>query len=454
MLFQGIPRKEEKLARAYENRRQRFTPNLRKLQLEIFVGSGGRRSRCPRCRLGCSLYGLIAAVWSTCYILCLSRSSRIEAERNKPVAEMPNLLMIDNWSLEEVCSLLLGGVSTHSIEEIAFDPRRQKHLFRQTPESIIQFDALLQLLSDLVLRDELVVDDRYATGWCFPSSPMLPLQSESVVKLYPFLSSAAQLAEPRKVMLDELCITQSLKDLQDQNDVLWKEKREYGPCSAVIWGGASMLARSHVLQMPYTGHPLRQRLIKQTALVAPRASATDKVMDVINTERTRLFQQIGASGVRTYANFNLPPVAVEVINNSQTADELIPVALQLRDKYSKVRKWLTTYEQAYADEDTKQLIKHKKKLDSVAKSIDALQVPKSGGTTNLSIGVSWLRLSWSGNPLEAVQNKFGVRAAISELILASQGQTAFKKLLSFFDEENSKLGLEVYKTFAERSTSE
>src|SRR5689334_9739630 len=129
------------------------------------------------------------------YTLLLAGSSRIEAERNKRVAEMPNLLMIDNWSLEEVCCLLLGGVSTYSIEEIAFDNRKQKHLFRQTPESIIQFDALLQLLSDLVLRDELVVDDRYTTGWSFPSSPMLPLQSESVVKLYPFLSSSAQLAD-------------------------------------------------------------------------------------------------------------------------------------------------------------------------------------------------------------------------------------------------------------------
>ena len=113
-----------------------------------------------------------------------------------------------------------------------------------------------------------------------------------------------------------------------------------------------------------------------------------------------------------------------------------------------------SYEQAYADEDTKQLIKHKKKLDSVAKSINALQDSKSGGTTNLSIGVSWLRFSWSGNPLNALQNKFGVRAAISKLILASQGQTAFKKLLSFFDEKNSRLGRDIYKTFAERSTSE
>jgi len=183
-----------------------------------------------------------------------------------------------------------------------------------------------------------------------------------------------------------------------------------------------MLARSHIFQMPYTGHPLRQRLIKETALIAPRASATNKVMQVINTERTRLFQQIGTNDVRTYANFNLPPVAVEVVNNSRTAVELIPVAIQLRNKYSKLRKWLTTYEQAYADENTKQLIKHKKKLDSVAKSINALQVTKSGGTTNLSIGLSWLRLNWSSNPLNALQNKFGVRAAILKLILASQGR--------------------------------
>jgi len=367
---------------------------------------------------------------------------------------MPNLLMIDNWSLEEVCGLLLGGVSTRSIKDIAFDKRKQRHRFRNIPESNIQFDALLQLLSDIVLRDELIVDDRFATGWCFPFSPMLPVQSESVVKLHPFLSSAAQLDQPRKILLGELCITQSLRDLQKQNEVLWQEKRQLkdGRFSAIVCGGAGMLARSHIFQMPYTGHLLRQRLIKETALIAPRVSATDKVMEVINTERTRLFQQIGTSDVRTYANFNLPPVAVQVINNSRTAVELIPVAIQLRDKYSKLRKWLTTYEKAYADENTKQLIKHKKKLDSVAKSINALQDSKSGGTTNLSIGVSWLRLSWSANPLNDFQNKFGVRAAILKLILASQGKTAFKKLLSFFGEENSKLGRDIYKTFAERST--
>ena len=71
--------------------------------------------------------------------------------------------MIDNWSLEEVCGLLLRGMSTRSIEEIAFDKRKQKHRFRNISQSIIQFDALLQLLSDIVLRDELIVDDRFVT---------------------------------------------------------------------------------------------------------------------------------------------------------------------------------------------------------------------------------------------------------------------------------------------------
>ena len=166
--------------------------------------------------------------------------------------------MIDNWSLEEVCGLLLGGLSTRSIKKSPSTNENKDIDSEITPESIIQFDALLQLLSDIVLHDELIVDDRFATGWCFPFSPMLPMQTESVVKLHPFLSSAAQLDQPRKVLLSELCITQSLRDLQKQNEVLWKGKRELkdGRFSAIVWGGAGMLARSHVFQMSYTGHPL------------------------------------------------------------------------------------------------------------------------------------------------------------------------------------------------------
>jgi hypothetical protein len=149
--------------------------------------------------------------------------------------------------------------------------------------------------------------------------------------------------------------------------------------------------------------------------------------------------------VRTYALFTLPPVALEVINNASHPEELIPIAIQLRDKYERLRLWLGTYQSALNDEDTKEIIKHRRKLDSLAREVDATLGKSSAGSTNISLGVSWLKINWAGSPLDRLDSLFGVRAILSELAFGPQGEQGLRKLVDLFDEKSTKLGLDTYK---------
>jgi hypothetical protein len=361
---------------------------------------------------------------------------------------MNNRLLIDNWTLEELTSLLFEGPSNGSSEEIIIDNPAQPHRLNTVPTFVVQLRSLLQLLTHIVLRDGLIVDSSFTDGWNFEDSPLRELQTFSLVEAHPFARMAPKLKEPRDVILNDLCVTDSLREAQRQNQFWWtryrKTKDPY--LSQVMWGGAGMLARSHVLETPYTGHPMRQKLMAQTPLFIARRDAAAEILDFLQTERTKLIQACGdGASVRRYATFDVPPFAIEVIMNSNTVKDLIPVALQLREKYSRLRKLITEYEIALETEDIKTLLKHRKRLNSVANSINEFGKRESGGSTNFSVSLSWLSMSWSTNPVDKILNKFGVRAILGRLLVSPQGEQGIKKLLRMFSEENSRLGLEASK---------
>jgi hypothetical protein len=135
----------------------------------------------------------------------------------------------------------------------------------------------------------------------------------------------------------------------------------------------------------------------------------------------------------------LPPVVVEVIRDSNDVDDLIPIALQLRDKYQKLREWLNQYQTAIDQDDPKSMLNHVKVLESIAKNIDRDYSILKDGSVNVSVGYS---LFGVGIPVEGianyVRNRFGVRALLNNLVFEPDGGQAILRLLKMFGEVGHK----------------
>lgn len=56
------------------------------------------------------------------------------------------------------------------------------------------------------------------------------------------------------------------------------------------------------------------------------------------------------------------------------------------------------------------------------------------------------------SPVNALQNRFGVRAQINRLVLMPPGRRSFKKLLKLLGEENSPRGIALEKDFLQRQS--
>jgi len=71
---------------------------------------------------------------------------------------MSTSLMIDNWTLQDVERVLSNGLGTDVVGEISISEDRRSHSFEPLPEGVLQIDALLTLLTNLVCFDTLAVD--------------------------------------------------------------------------------------------------------------------------------------------------------------------------------------------------------------------------------------------------------------------------------------------------------
>ena len=89
--------------------------------------------------------------------------------------------MIDNWTLQDVETVLSNGLGTDTASEISIAEDRNGHTFKTVPEAAIQIDALLTLLTNVVCFDKLTVDSRFLYTWQKDDAQLLPLANLGVV---------------------------------------------------------------------------------------------------------------------------------------------------------------------------------------------------------------------------------------------------------------------------------
>ncbi len=336
---------------------------------------------------------------------------------------MRNQHLLDNWTLQNAGEFLCDG------------------LIAEKSADVMRFEALCQVLHHVVFADVVFVDADFAESWQ-EFGPLITLRDAQVLATKPFKAVTEHWRSRRETMIEQLCFCPSVRRVQEENRARFKMNLEPADqlLSQLVWGGAGMLARADYFRLVYVPHPARTRLFARAPFLREPTNANTQVQVFVENQRVKLYEHADSSGF--LARFTLPAVIVEIIDALSSLDELMHVALQVREKYTGLRTWLAEFQHTIDSEDIPGVLARKKTLQSIARDIDSRISLTPAGDTTLQLGISWLKLTTKiGSPLDAFRNRFGVRAQIGQLILNSPGRNTFDKLLKLLGEENSKRGL-------------
>lgn len=355
---------------------------------------------------------------------------------------MPNQILLDNWTLQEISHLNQLGLSTQSSDKIVIDKMADTHHFEKLTHGFVQLYSLFSFLQNIVLRETIITDAKFAYVWKDCKS-LLQLESYGLIKIHAFQEE--KFLEVRKAIVEQLCITSSIRKIQRLNEEEWETNEALIDkfMSAIIWGGAGMLARGHVYETFYLPHPLRGYAFQQSPIA--KRDAFTETLSFISSNQTKLLYFDCSTSSAIKARFSLPPLISQIIEESNNFDDLFSVALQLRERYSDLRLWLKTFQESLDTENSKGISKHIKTLQSVQKYIEDKYSPDKYGKLDLSFDFLSLSPSISvGAPINKLINRVGIRSTINDLILTNTGYSSIKKLLKLLDEEHSELGKKVY----------
>lgn len=350
-------------------------------------------------------------------------------------------VLIDNWTLQDVGETLNNGLEYTHTQRINVDSSQNSYHYEAYPRYRVQLECLINLLNDIIFREEMIVEPQMINAWNeFPQ--MRLLEAQKIIKPSATLESSAGVQELKKYCIQQVCINKGLQKTQEENEQEWRNfRRNIDPLfSQIVWGTAGYLARSYIFEKPYSPYSLRKHFLNQT-IFAPRIiDAVAQVNRWFIEEGQTAFQEITPNSKSNVAKFTLPPAVVEVIEESKTRNDLIIAAFQARDEYRKLRHWIEEYQTALMQEDTQKIIKSKKIMQSVSDYAKGKFGNKSIGETKLSFRYSLFGLI-DISKQEAVpdfRNKFGVRAAMSGLILTKRARSPLKKLIEMLGVEKGK----------------
>jgi len=359
---------------------------------------------------------------------------------------MSRHVIVDNWSLQHVADLLTHGISSSdaSVINVCGDEYR----YDAISEGIVQTESLFDLLTEIVLRDEIIVDSAFTETWDATNNPLRPLSRAGLLRRVPFLDSENRFSDLREFLVERLCVTESLKNDHAENVRGWKsEKRTPNPyLSAVLWGRAGMLARSSTFESSYCPHPLRRRFFLSAALFLDSNSSYAKLNSVIDEKRLQVAKKVSATDLLYSMSVVLPPIPIRIIEQSSRPSDLIEVALQIRPDFQPVRDWLKKTEDLVLKDNLKAVRRQYELLEDVSTHIDRI-LGNSVGKTRLSVGVGVLKVSTKIDPLRSLRNRFGFRSILNGMILDSSGRSALNRYCRLFGESGTAVEFRLQEHF-------
>lgn len=366
------------------------------------------------------------------------------------VAVVKTSLLADNWTFQNAGEFMCEGLRGDEASELVVSEKEESFRYQDVLADVVRFDALCQVLNHLVLSDEVWVEEKFAGMW-EDFAPLMLARTARIVVPKPFTDFQGEWIPAREAMGDQLCVNKALRKAHRKNKRQWvKDETTPDPLlSQLVWGGSGMLARADYFKLPYAPHPLREKLVRQVSgLNGPDARL--RLTEFVSSERLKIFRQMGKSGF--VGTIHLPPIVVEAIEASTDLSDLVKTALQMRDRYKNVRKWLGQMQRDLSNEDIKKVLAQEKRLQSISRHLDSYSALTPPGDTTVQIGISWLKVTAKGgSPGNAIKNLFGMRAEVNRLVLNPAGHKSMKKLLRMLGDQHTKRGRQFYDELARRS---
>ncbi|MGN7725263.1 hypothetical protein ACTJIL_05485 [Luteimonas sp. 22616] len=357
-------------------------------------------------------------------------------------------MLADNWSLQDVSLLLTDGLPTDEAQTLTLTA--SGHGAASIPAAITAIEGLFDLLTDIVLRDQILVDKDFAYAWD-ENGTYADLLRGQIVKPYGFLDYRDRFSDTRAVILDRLLITDSLREAQAKNEESYAlTRRSHDPwLGQVVWGGAGMIARASAFNIPYAPHPVRRRFFELAGMALSASSATANLTSFVEEQRATVRNAMRGQDRLHSLVISMDPVPVMVIAESSSLSDLIPTALQLRSSFTGLRNWLGAYQVELEKDDFRAIKSQQRLLKSVGQYVTAEVGSSWADLATLKAGLTAMDLSVQAKPMNHLLNRFGVRSTINRLIFQPNGREHLTKLLRFFDHENSKTGVAVNRHFLE-----
>ena len=365
--------------------------------------------------------------------------------------------LIDNWSLQNIGEALTNGLDDEWGEEVEIDVGADGHSLVKVSKSIIQIEALFDLLTSVVLQDELFCDKDFVDSWAEYAGCFSLLTGSSLLSPTSFEVRMTDVAARRSALISYLCPTSSLRSIQRENERSYEEDGQatHQVLGQVMWGTAGMLARADILEVPYSGHPLRKSYLQQLSLLHPTVSARERVLGAINSTRTRILRYIAGDLEGQRVSLLLPPIPLLVIREAGALEDLIPIAVELREHYKPLRQWIAKFQVCLDSEDIEGALKRTQVVENLEEQIMLCSrgiESSSDVFTNLCTG-QWKNATKQAASIAleaATRHVFRARAQLSELALAPAGYASLEKLLAIFGEDKSKIGRETLELAARR----
>ena len=365
---------------------------------------------------------------------------------------MGQRVIADNWSLQAVSELLTQGLDPDDNPGIAplTDPDK---LTTALPQAVTDLEALFDFITDVALRDQILVDDNYHDAWFGDEGPLAELAQRSIVRPHPFLEHPERLDGPRREFVRRLVLNPTMAREQAANEVAWSQSGQspHKFTAQLVWGGAGMLARAWVNEAPYTPHPLRRRFFERAGVVLPGpANALGEFNQAVAQHRATLYRPASGGDALYGAQVVLPALPALVLRDASSLSDMFVVASQIRDRLSELRAWLSQYQEALTAGEFRSIATESKRLRTLAKEVERALGQKPTDTATLNIGWSWFKLNLKLDPKAWHPKLDRVQIQASTLTFSPSGGRELRKLLGFFGHQHSALGARILEYFSTR----
>lgn len=363
---------------------------------------------------------------------------------------MSSPVISDNWSLQEISELLTAGIDSADTHFIKIDRDSDSYSYEKIPSAIVKIETLFDFITDIILRDQIIVDDNFTQSWKGNNNPLHEVEKAGLIRPFPFLQKKEKLDEPRKNLVNRMCVTSDLVKDQEEHDSLWnsKIKSPHDYLAQILWGGAGMLARSFVYEMNYTPHPIRKRFFHNSGVLLSAEDAVAQLKSTLRENRATLATKVRGQDELYSLYINLPPLPILSIREANSIHDILKIAIQIRDEYKELRGWLDQYQQALTDGKYNDINKFQKILSSISQYIESITGSINPNAPTFTTGISVLKIAIKGQPINTLLNQFGIRSIINQLITESTGNQELKKLLGFLNHRNSATGMAVIEHFS------